>query len=365
MMMRSPYLTTLLSICGLCMALAIVVNLVVDPMHYYHRPWFEIGFSDNQRFQNPGLARTSDYDIVVIGTSHTEPFTTADMDQKLGGRSLNLSMSGALIAEQRLMLDVVLEAGRAKRVLWEINYRSFSLGDTISQPESFPMFLFQNGVETPFRYLASWGTLTESFKALTGQRAAGLDELHRWDLDAEFGEERVLGHWDYLNTRWSDEQRELWKKYEVSNRKLVDLVQDEVMGVIRQHPEVQFDLLFLPSSMLDYASDFLISAEQHAKRKTLRREIAEQAEEIENVRLWDFQLVDWMNHDLAHYKDVEHFDQQVIRAILSDLSNGKHQVSGQQLASDTQVMSQDTLDFITQFCRDHPERCQPVLREDL
>jgi hypothetical protein len=365
MMKKSPYLTTLLSFCCLSMALAVTVNLAVDPMHYYHQPWFDIGFSDNQRFQNPGLARTADYDVVVIGTSHTEPFTTRDMDQKLGGKSLNLSMSGALIAEQRLLLDVVLEAGKAKRVLWEINYRSFSLGDTISQPDSFPFFLFRAGAETPFLYLMSWETLMESFRALSGQRAAGPDELHRWDLDAEFGEERVLAHWDFLNKRWNDEQRVLWSMYEVSDEKLVELVQYQVMGIIRQHPDVQFDLLFLPSSMLDYASDFLVSTEQNRKRKLLRREIAAQAGNIGNVRLWDFQLVDWMNHDMAHYKDVEHFDQQVIQAILSDLSSGRHQVPALQLDSNTQVLGQDIVAFIRRFCRTHPERCQPVLREHL
>ena len=364
-MMRSTYLTMLLSLCGLCLAFTMAVNFVVDPMHYYHQPWFKIGFSENQRFQNPGLARTADYDIVVIGTSHTEPFTTADMDQKLGGKSLNLSMSGALIVEQRLLLEVVLEASKAKRVLWEINYRSFSLGDQISQPESFPSFLFRAGVETPFRYLMSWETLTESFSALSNRRVADLDDLHRWDLDSEFGEERVMAHWDFLGKRWNDELRDVWRKYEVSDRKLAELVEHEVMGIIRKHPDVQFDLLFLPSSMMDYVSDFQISADQHMKRMALRREIAAQSDNMENARLWDFQLVDWMSHDLAHYKDVEHFDQQVIQAVLSDLASGEHRVSAEQLASDTERLEQDILDFSRQFCRSNTDRCQPALRENL
>ena len=363
--MRSPYLTTLLSVCFFFLVLAATANLVVDPMRFYHSPWFDIGFSDNQRFQNPGLARTAAYDTVVIGTSHTEPFTSADMDRMLGGTSLNLSMSGALIAEQRMLLDLVLEAGKVKRVLWEINYRSFSLGDTISQPESFPFFLFRTGAETPFRYLLSWETLKESFRALSGQRAEGLDELHRWDLESEFGEERVMAHWDFLNGRWNDEQRDVWRMYEVSDKKLAELVRSEVVDVIRGHPDVQFDLLFLPSSMLDYATDFLISAEQHAKRLALRRAIAVQVGETENVRLWDFQLVNWMNRELQHYKDVEHFDQQVIRAILSDVSNGRHRVSPKQLASGTERLGREIRDFTRQFCRDEPDRCQTAMRENL
>lgn len=364
-MMKSTYLKILLSVCGASLALSMLVNWVVDPMRYYHQPWFDIGYSENQRFQNPGLARTADYDIALIGTSHTELFTTAYMDQKLGGRSLNLSMSGSLIREQKLLLDLVLKTGKAKRVLWEINYPSFSVGDAISQPESFPSFMFQNGAETPFLYLLSWETLQESFMALSGMRVNGLDELHRWDLTAEFGEERVMKSWEYQKTRWNDKLRDVWRKYEASDKQLAELVRSEVMDTIRMHPHVQFDLLFLPTSMLEYVGDFQVSAARHSRRMNLRKEIARQVGTTENVRLWDFQRVDWMRRDLAHYKDDSHFDQQVAQAIVDSLASGKGQVSPGQLATGAEELAKDILIFARQFCGDDENHCPRIIRENL
>lgn len=363
--MRSNYLTLLLSVCGASVALAAAVNWVVDPMHYYHPPWFDTGFSDQQRFQNPGLARTADYDTVLIGTSHTEIFTTSDMDHYLGGRTINLSMAGSLVAEQRMLLDVVLGAGKVKRVLWEINYPSFSLGDDISQPESFPFYLYQTGIETPFRYLMSWATLQESLLALTGQRTGELDQLHRWDLEFEFGEERVLDNWDYMTARWNDELRRVWALYEVSETELAALVENEVIELAHRYPDIQFDLLFLPSSMLDYSKDFGVSASQFEKKMLLRRQLARQSAGIGNVRLWDFQQVEWMSRDFSHYKDLEHFDQQVAQAVLAGMSEGTFRVSPARLADNTSQLEQSVLAFTARFCRQNTNRCQPVLLENL
>lgn len=364
-MNRSPYLTLLLTSCCSIVVLAAVVNWVVDPLHYYHRPWFETGYSENQRYQVPGLIRHERYETILLGTSHTETFTSSSMDRYLGGQALNLSISGSSIVEQAAALELVFEAGKARRVLWEINYPSFSTGERTSDAPAFPAFLYSPGAETPFRYLVSWDGFEESLAAIGGRRPLRLDDMHRWDLEFEFGEERVLANWKFMSERWNDSLRETWALYAVKSTDIPRLVEKYVATAVRAHPEIHFDLLFLPTSALDYANDFQISQDRLAKRLALRRAVGRSLGGLQNAVFWDFQLLSQLTEDLDRYKDLEHFDQRTVQEILQDMQAGSNRVTGEELVQRTAELSRRAADYTAKFCADETDRCQPVLLENL
>lgn len=345
--------------------MAATLNWLVDPFRYFHVPWFEIGYSENQRHQNPGLARTEEYRIVLIGTSHTEPFAASEIGEALGRRALNLSVSGSLIEEQYLLTHLILREGKAGRVLWEINYPSFVYGEGVSAPATFPFFLYQPGIETPFRYLLSWDTFRESLEALYGDRPAQLDSLHRWDLNATFGEERVLEHWDYMTRRWTDDLRSHFKKHSIEQFELDGLIERYIASLVKQFPEVQFEFLLLPSTLLEYSNDLQVHAERLDQRLLLRNKIAEMSGEFHNARVWDFQSVDWMTREFRHYKDLDHFGQTIVKAVLTSLAAQQDVTAPQQVMRNTESLSRKITAFTQAFCKDLPEKCQPVLLENL
>ncbi|MGD2128817.1 MAG: hypothetical protein PVJ17_05900 [Lysobacterales bacterium] len=364
-MKHSPYLILLLGSCGAIVLLAVAANWLVDPMRYYHRPWMEIGYSENERYQVPGLVRHEGYDSVLIGTSHTEIFTPTRLSRELGGRALNLSVSGSTIVEQAAVLDLVLHEGKADRVLWEINYGSFSTGERLLDPSAFPYFLYRPGAETPFRYLVSWDTFEESLAAIAGRRPPTLDDLNRWDLEFEFGAERVMDNWDYMTERWNESLRQTWALYSVRRQEIPRLVQSYVADRIRAHPGVRFDLLFLPTSALDYVNDFQISADRFGKRMALRRSVGRAVADLENAVIWDFQLESDMSLELDRYKDLEHFGQATVQEILGDMQAGRNRVSGEQLEQRTAVLERWMSGYARDFCARQPERCQPALLRNL
>jgi len=363
--MRSAYLFILLAASISSVGLTTVFNWVVDPLRYYHAPWFDTGYSDNQRFQNPGLVKHEKYDTVLIGTSHTEHFISSDMNQFLGGRNINLSISGSTIVEQSALLDFTLNSGKAGRVLWEINYPSFSTGELVSIEGEFPFFLYHPGAETPFRYLMSWGTLQESFAALGGQRPGRLDDMHRWDLEFEFSEQRVLANWDYMQQRWNDDLRQLWALHAVKIEALPALFDKYVSRLARSRPDVQFDLLLLPTSMLDYSNDFQVSAERFRKRLVLREQVTKLSEELKNVAVWDFQLEPEMSADLDRYKDLEHFDLSVAREIQQGIGSSASGLRPSQLKRNHEKLEQEVVSYTLSFCQREVARCQAVMLENL
>ena len=59
------------------LVLAMVAGLtaLVDPYFLFHKPISGISYQmDNERYQNYGIARTFDYDAVIVGTSMSENF---------------------------------------------------------------------------------------------------------------------------------------------------------------------------------------------------------------------------------------------------------------------------------------------------
>ena len=365
-MMRSRYLLIMLSLTGFFLVSATLVNGLVDPYRYYHPAWFEIGYSENQRWQNPGLAKNLDYENILIGTSHTEPVTSSQLSDALGSRSLNLSMSGSMAREQSMLLHHVLRQGKVRRVLWEINFPSFALGaDFMLEPAAFPEFLVQPGAETPFRYLLSWDTFSESIKALSGARAQSLDDLHRWDLESTFGEDRVLASWDFLTQRWNAELRSNWQRYVIPAEGVTGAFRTSAEPLFRSRPDVVFDLILLPSTLLEFGNDLQMHADRLDKRLALRNEAARLASELSNVRIWDFQSVPWMMQDWQYYKDIDHFSQVIVEPLTHTLSNPADASDPDDVIGQTEILRSKVIGFMVDFCNRSPERCQPYLRDNL
>ena len=103
--MNNPakYLPRFLGATALVMALAVLLNFVVDPLQLF-RParLFAAMYSTDSRMQNAGLIRSQDFDTVFMGTSLAIHYRQSDIDRALGVRSLKLAMTGSNSKEQKL-----------------------------------------------------------------------------------------------------------------------------------------------------------------------------------------------------------------------------------------------------------------------
>ncbi len=369
------YVARLLSLSALLLSLAGLFNGIVDPLYFYHRPWFEIGFSKNQRLQNPGIARQFDYDAVLLGTSRTETFQTSALQQALGLNIINLSISASLVTEQALLLDVVLQNQAIQRVVWEINYPSFSLGDRLYDRHSdrvlslglgtFPNHLYEVGPETPFRYLLSLDILFESLRAIRGQCPNNYDILHYWIDQFEFSEARVLAAWDYRKNYWTDVRRTHLAQHTPTPREVQDVFVKRVERVIQQNPTVQFDLLLLPVTVLGYGMDFWIARERFEARLSLNEAVARAQARLPNVRVFTFQVDKQLTHDFSLWKDLEHFDAATNEFIINAIAQGDSQATSHQLLCATEELRQQVLTYMDKFCATEGNPCPAPVRQNM
>ena len=74
------------------------VNIVVDPLFQYHKPWFGLEpVITNERYQNAGVIKHFDFDNAILGTSLSENFTISEVNDTFGGNSVKLTMYGSSI----------------------------------------------------------------------------------------------------------------------------------------------------------------------------------------------------------------------------------------------------------------------------
>lgn len=305
-----------------CLILIVTFNWIVDPLHFYHRPFVHSTFVDNQRYQNPGLAKHYDYDSVVIGTSHTENFLPSSLRQVLGWDTLKLSVSGSTGREQSLILNKALSTGKVENVLWSLDFKSFACGadDFRKSGDSFPRFLYRETPWTPFQYLLSLDTFWFSWRAVCGRGEQDLERLNTWYDEFVFSEERTLAAWKQrhqfsqmgmIPRRTEPAEVDLLQMRENIHRNLVDVVQ--------ANPDCSFYLVFPPYSVLTYLDDFTIAEGLFDSRMRFKREVVRSLVNSPNCRIFDFQAERRITHDLNNFKDLSHFSRDVNDFILESI----------------------------------------------
>ena len=80
------------------LVLIAAVNIAVDPLFQYHKPWFGLEpVITNERYQNAGVIKHFDFDNAVLGTSLSENFIISEVNDTFGGNSVKLTMYGSSI----------------------------------------------------------------------------------------------------------------------------------------------------------------------------------------------------------------------------------------------------------------------------
>lgn len=302
----------------LLIALVAAFNFRVDPLQYYRLATaYAPVWSTNQRYQNPGLARQMAYDTIILGNSHAENFRASTVAQYLGGIALNLAVRGSTVREQSLLLDLAIERGTLRRVIWVVDPGAFERHDEVVEDLGpFPWHLYEQGFSAATRYLISVDTFFSSVQAMKNTTVTDLEELNTWDDEVQFGADRVLGDWDAQSSRWTPALRKLWVGYAPRWEQVESVTHKRLLEYARAHPEIEFELILPPVTLLAYGAALLNHPEAIAQRLLLGELLTQTSAGVGNLRVWDFRG-EPVNQDLSKFKDLTHFDQSTVRMMLA------------------------------------------------
>lgn len=283
-------------------------NYWQDPFRFYHFA-ASASFSENARWQNPGLLKHTEYDTVLIGTSRFANFRPSMFEPEW--RVLKVTAPGAMAKEQLATLEYALALGRTRRVVMEASYVSFTATQT-GDTADFPEFLYAPSLETPFSYLLSYDLLKRSFGGIF-ERQHSLDELYVWSHQmGAFGKEAVL------ETVLKGCSREAVAPLPPAP---TAAYLARLERAVAEHPEVEFLLVLPPMHALSLTGGFRddVRLEAIGQRLNFRSALAKLAARHRHLTLYDYASQPELVLDYRLYSDLGHFRPAINRRIAGEL----------------------------------------------
>lgn len=355
------YIFTFLATALVVLSLVTVFNYYVDPFTYYHQPWTPINLSKNQRYANPGLARNQDYELALVGTSHVMEISSTRLSEITGKPSINLPFTAGLIREMAELVRLILNENKASTIMLEMNFPSFSLGDVVSSyPDEFPEFLYRPRMEMPFRYLVSFDTLRTSLEAL--------DEPGRVTLDTkddiggrQYGRDRVVSVWNYQVRTWDQKRLEFWAGHQANIQSPEAILEARLVPLFVAHPDVNFELFLPPTSILFFLHHASLSANDFERWLEFRNLLGELSDRFENVSLHDFQTDFATITDLDNYRDLGHYNPQILEQLIERIVSGETIVGLKQVSQNSLKLRESVIKFGLDFCATTGVQCSTNL----
>ena len=332
-MKRPPVRRYLLAHLGVGLGVLLAVaatNFVVDPLEVYRAQWYRPTYLGKvPQYLNPGLARHHRYDAVIVGTSHTGNIVPSELRAAWGWDAIKFTIPGGNLQEQSETLKLALATGQVRHVLWCLDKQSF---EGPQDPRSLagtrlPEHLYRPTWQTHPRYLASLDTLACSWRVGRGRGARSLDELYVWHHRAKYREALVwesLAH--ELRTR-APVDRQRHARGEFAPAVLRANAQAFVFDVIAAHPDVEFVFYWPPYPIVHYLYDAAVAPDQFATRQAFKVELNERLLALPHCRVYDFQTLTRVTHNLDLYWDMGHFHKDVSDETLAMMRHDEERVT--------------------------------------
>ena len=295
--------------------------ILIDPFEVYHKATRFIPPITNgtQSYSNAGIAKSYDYDSIVIGSSMTENFVPSQLDSLLGGRFVKLCINGGSPYNHRQMMDMAFATHDIRTVLYCIDVDALTYFYT--QPKfEMPDYLYDFNLLNDVRYWFNASVLTQYLPEClsTWGRAdpSQRETMYSWGSLYPYGAEYALAG---FSVGPDTEQKKAPAPFELSQQTKLN-IEHNYLPFIEAHPDTQFIFFLPPYSLVRWARFYQSrDLELHLSQAAA---VAARLLSYPNVSVYDFRArTEWIL-DLAHYIDDYHYGPEINDAIARDIASG-------------------------------------------
>lgn len=251
---------------GVCLIpLPVVVVLfgilwLYDPVQLFHKPIFrETTFFGDMRLAARGIIRYYDFDSVILGTSMLENTSAKEAGEKLGGKWVNLSLSGSAYNERAVVLEYLFRYKKPQKIIYSLE--SFTI-DSIKDSSRFDYLYDENPLDDFKIYLNDkfMSCALEWKKSANCIGRRDLEELLKWsnheDLKILFGGfEKWLKYGKKETIAMLKNIKDapfVIKKDNFDLEKQRSYIQTYVLDFVAENPQTQFFFIVPTYSRLGY-----------------------------------------------------------------------------------------------------------------
>lgn len=317
---------------------------IYDPLQIWHTPFFrKITYQDNLRESAFAMIRDNNFDSIIMGNSHSANTSSKEAGQKLNGEFFNFSVTGSTVYEKKLFLNYILAQKHIKRVLYFIdtNYMD-QAKDNMGYLTSRYSFLYDNKKYNNYKIYLNYKYLNCSLLQLQSESCIGkklnMDKPTEWETDKEFTR-RFGGFQNWEKYKNDPQMQETFlrvtsvplninhKEVSPDNKsKIIKYLYDNIIVVVKNNPNTEFDLIFPPVSNLELARMIRNEEQSFAKQEVAIRYLVSKSQIYKNLKIYAFDDSPTIGK-IEDFKDRTHFNPWVNSYILNEIKNNKNIIS--------------------------------------
>lgn len=270
----------------------------VDPLKLFHKPFIcENTIYDSARYSVRGLIDTMDFDSVILGTSMLENTSSKEASDKLGGRFINIAMSGSSFYERKIILNYLFQKKQIKNVL-------YSLDRVYVDVKVDYEFLYDTFVFDDFKIYLNKKYINYIFNTFLnfGEKCAisDFDRPFAWykKFPQYFG-----GIKNFAKNKDNSNMANIVQSENIVSYKMFD---ENILYFAKKHPKTNFILFIPPYSRVQsavYYEEKVLDI-----HKSVIKYILEQ--KLPNIKIYAFDDMDFTT-DIANYIDLWHYSEEI------------------------------------------------------
>ncbi len=295
--------------------------IVIDPFFHYHKPLeFLKPVVNNERYQNPGIARRFEYDSILIGSSMAQNFYVSELNEAFDCDTVKLTYPAIRTGNYKYMFEAAFDTHDINNVFMGLDIDP--LIDTYGNYYfPLPEYLYDqnifNDVEYVFNKEVLFGEAYQSVKHNYKGTVPDINEAYTWT--GHFSKESAVGSifWDYnvVNDPYEAPQYLDNAKMNLGNN---------ILPYIKTNPDTTFYIFYPPYNLL-WWNWHLCRGDLNAVFDVLEY-TTEQLLQYENVKLFFLHDVEKVVTNLELYKDYNHYNADVNSEIIQWFKDEKYRV---------------------------------------
>lgn len=312
----------------LCLILLLVVTTLtayIDPFFHYHAPQKTLSYPINsERYQNYGILKNFSYDTIITGSSMSQNFRTSECDALFQVTSVKTTLAGGTLLEFHEMLKHAISSNpNLHTIFWGLDtWLLFEDKDAMREGEIFPTYLYDDSLCNDVEYVLNKHILIDNTLNVLdytkeGNTTTSFDEYSFWANHAVFDKEYVLSN--YVRSQKIDVPPPAYMYY-LENAQIT--VEQNILPLISQNPDIQFYFFFTPYSILSMDGtnqQLLLDLEFQACSL-----ISQMLLEYDNVHLFSFFNDYETITNLDNYYDTIHYSDSINSLMLQRMAEGEY-----------------------------------------
>lgn len=317
----------------------VIATYINDPLQVWHKPFFRPIKYSHMRESAHARMRNNIFDSIIIGNSWSECISSKKANDILGGKFINLSMSGSNMLEKKLVLERAFKHYKIKKVVYIIDTHYLNLEKKSIYTDSWTILYDKNPFNDMNIYLNNKYLMCNLVFCGMNKDIiyTDIDKANDWEKE-KFYNRRFGGFENWKKYYPEDSQiKDVFDDIYKSNDNIytqdIDNVfkqdiqkyfDDYVFQIVKNNPKTEFNFIISPRCNLQLALD--TRSDEFKKIKYAMTVFTYESDKYKNSKIFAFDNENIIG-DIKDFKDGSHYKSWINYYILEAIKNNTNMLT--------------------------------------